>query len=215
MTLKIIHHILPGLLLATIGCTTTHQVPVSIQCNSEKDEYLARQTWDRALAKLYKADSALSEPCTPARLSNPSWATRNRLKTYFGSDSVEVHQQVAWVIRQMKDKSSGLRYTIRIEDDSKMPVGIQAGLIEKNAGVVGYTTTGGPPVIVFNRRFLHGNPYGMPSVLLHELSHNAAHTKDFGYYRGGTYLTRNRSIILKEAELLQNADTYSEFISQF
>jgi hypothetical protein len=188
------------------SCANEPQVPVIIQSALNDDELLARRAWNQALAKLHKADFALD---------HPSEMTQRKLKSYFGTDSPQVRQHVSQVIRRMIIKSSNYCYTIQIEEDAATRVTHSHYLFERSEGLVGHTSSGGPPLIILNRRFLRGNPNGMPSVLLHELSHNAAQTQDFGYYRGGIYKLGSEHVLLDESQRLENADTYSEFIDHF
>ena len=66
--------------------------------------------------KLHKADDSLA--LFPR-------STRERLKYYFGSDSRRVRDRVSLVVRQMRGRSSYVRYTIRLEEDGNMPEHIQ------------------------------------------------------------------------------------------
>ena len=203
-------HTISGQLLVAglifCSCDSNPQVPVRIQSTRGNDDRLARRAWDCSQAKLHRADSALA--------SSPRM-TRSILQTYFGDDSPRVREQVTRVVRQMKTKSVRSCYTLRIDEDANMPERLQRNLIGQSSGVAGYARKTGPPVIIINRRFLRGNPNGIPSVLLHELSHHAAQTDDIGYYRGGNYKMGSSDVQLDETQLLSNADTYSEFIDQF
>jgi hypothetical protein len=192
--------------LVLCSCDSPPHVPVIIQSPLGNDERLARRAWDSSQAKLHRADSALA--------SSPGKTSR-KLRTYFGNDSPRVREQVTRKVRLMKARSTYSCYTLRIDEDANMPERIQRNLIEKSGGVAGYAMKSGPPVIVINRRFLRNNPNGMPSVMLHELSHHAAQTHDTGYYRGGKYKMGSKDVLLDETELINNADTYSEFIDQF
>jgi len=72
------------------------------------------------------------------------------------------------------------------------------------------------------------NPRGQVSILLHEISHEYASTKDYGYWSGGPgmlpfaggaypgqrpkYLDDGERVTLNKSQLLRNADTYSLFL---
>lgn len=197
------------LLMASLilsSCVSEQQVPIIIQSALNDDELLARRAWNRAIEKLHKADHALA---------HPSVMTLAKLKTYFGAETSQTRQHVTVVLRRMISKSSTTCYRIRIEDDTTLQIKHSYGHFEESEGLAGHTFRDGPPLIVLTRRFLRGNPNGMPSVLLHELSHNAADTDDLGYFRGGVYKLAGVLVTLDESQLLKNADTYSEFINQF
>ena len=189
---------------------TTGIYPLILDANKEEEE-TTREVWRNLLNALAHARQSLE--------ANDAEARQN-LMTIFGTNNEACRLAVLERIRMMDERVSKQKYTIRLF--SGTPTNFSGYF-----SMAAYTNHGSDAVIHLNRSQINGG-FLTKGLLAHELSHNAAATRDYGYieqsyYRNSrgeqvprlNYVINEKNMPVDFSKRVRNADNYSLLIQQY
>lgn len=176
-------------------------VIVTIHTQNEELSTIASTNWNRAAAMTHTTLQALqaSEPKAMA-------ACKRLFATSNPKDIAVVRDTLQKMDAKFRSGKCQFKF-IHHSDDHHLTRHAHQHQMEE---IVAFTKLGGN---IMHAPSWNRNGY-CPYTIIHEMSHMAAHTLDYGYsYTGDLYSTREGKFIkLSTPQLLRNADTYELFV---
>lgn len=141
------------------------------------------------------------------------WRAIEEVQQNFGVSDETSIQTVENVLRKMDRKFHNETNTIRFFDNQNVPDVLAQRAGPNSRGVNAYTTLGGN-ILSVNQDLMHDEPLKM---IVHEMTHMAARTSDHAYITlARTYWSPESGHgRLSPEKRLENADTYTAFITQY